>query len=72
MPPVRSRGKCCGYEVFRSPSSCRMDRLVPLEELKGLLKAGMTRPDELAEYFGVPEDFLLRCVAYYKEAKGAL
>ena len=49
-----------------------MDRLVPLEELKGLLKAGMTRPDELAEYFGVPEDFLLRCVAYYKEAKGAL
>ena len=49
-----------------------MGRLVPLEELKGLLESGVTRPDELAEYFGVPEDFLLRCVQYYKEAKGAL
>lgn len=47
-------------------------RLVPLEELKRALKSGLTRPDELAEHFGVPEAFLRKCVQYYKEAKGAL
>ena len=49
-----------------------MGRLVPLEELKGLLERGVTRPDELAEHFGVPEQFLRKCVQFYKEAKGAL
>ena len=49
-----------------------MGRLVPLEELKGLLKCGVTCPDELAEHFGVPEQFLRKCVQFYKEAKGAL
>lgn len=49
-----------------------MGRLVPLEELKGLLEHGVTRPDELAEHFGVPERFLRKCVQFYKEAKGAL
>lgn len=49
-----------------------MGQLVPLEELKGLLERGITRPDELAEYFGVPEQFLRKCVQFYKEAKGAL
>ena len=49
-----------------------MGRLVPLEELKGLLARGVTRPDELAEHFGVPEQFLRKCVQFYKEAKGAL
>ena len=49
-----------------------MGQLVPLEELKGLLKRGVTRPDELAEHFGVPEQFLRKCVQFYKEAKGAL
>ena len=49
-----------------------MGRLVPLEELKGLLESGVTRPDELAEHFGVPEQFLRKCVQFYKEAKGAL
>lgn len=49
-----------------------MGRLVPLEELKGLLECGVTRPDELAEHFGVPEQFLRKCVQFYKEAKGAL
>ena len=29
-------------------------------------------PDELAEHFGVPEQFLRKCVQFYKEAKGAL
>ena len=49
-----------------------MGQLVPLEELKGLLERGVTRPDELAEHFGVPEQFLRKCVQFYKEAKGAL
>ena len=46
-----------------------MGQLVPLEELKGLLERGITRPDE---HFGVPEQFLRKCVQFYKEAKGAL
>ena len=49
-----------------------MGQLVPLEELKGLLERGVPRPDELAEHFGVPEQFLRKCVQFYKEAKGAL
>ena len=49
-----------------------MGQLVPLEELKAALKSGLTRPHELAEHFGVPEEFLIRCIQYYKEAKGAL
>ena len=47
-------------------------RLVPLEALKHALARGMTQPHELAEYFGVPEPFLQKCVQYYKEACGAL
>ena len=49
-----------------------MGQLVPLEELKGRLKRGVTRPAELAAHFGVPEQFLRKCVQFYKEAKGAL
>ena len=49
-----------------------MGRLVPLEELKGLLERGVTRPAELAERFGVPAQFLRKCVQFYNEAKGAL
>lgn len=48
-----------------------MDSLVPLPELKLLLEKGITEPHELAEHFGVPEDFLRRCLDYYHEAKGA-
>jgi hypothetical protein len=47
-------------------------RLVPLEALKDALTRGMTQPHELAEYFGVPEPFLQKCVQYYKEAQNAL
>ena len=46
-------------------------QLVPLEDLKRAMKMGL-RPDELAELFGVPEEFLRRCVYYYKEVQGAL
>ena len=46
-------------------------QLVPLEELKRAMEAGLP-PHELAEYFGVPEPFLEKCVLYYKEAQNAL
>ena len=47
-------------------------RLVPLAELREALDAGITRSDELAEHFGVPEAFLNKCLWYYREAKGVL
>ena len=46
-------------------------QLVPLEDLRWALEMGL-RPHELAELFGVPEEFLRRCVYYYKEVQGAL
>lgn len=46
--------------------------LVPLEELRRLLEQGVTRPDELAEHFGVTEAFLRDCLDYYKNAKNAI
>ena len=46
--------------------------LVPLDELKRELRRGRTRPDELAEHFGVSEEFLRKCVVYYRDAKGVL
>lgn len=47
-------------------------RLVPLPELKRVLKRGITRPDELAEHFCVTEEFLRKSLRYYKEARNAL
>ena len=47
-------------------------RLVPLEDLQHALAAGLTRPFELAEYFSVPEEFLQKCLRYYRDACGAL
>jgi len=45
---------------------------VPLPELKQALKKGITRPDELAEHFCVPEEFVRKSLRYYQEAKNAL
>ncbi|MBR5390370.1 MAG: ImmA/IrrE family metallo-endopeptidase [Clostridia bacterium] len=47
-------------------------QLVPLDELRRLLARGVTRTDELAEHFGVTEDFLRDCLAYYRNAKNAI
>jgi len=47
-------------------------RLVPLRELRAALRGGCTRPDELAERFGVPEEFLFKAVRYYREARNLL
>lgn len=49
-----------------------MERLVPLGELKAALRRGVSRPYELAEHFGVTEEFVCKCLEYYHEAKGAL
>ena len=47
-------------------------RLVPLEELKLALQAGITAPFELAQYFEVPQELMEQAVAYYRDAKGLL
>lgn len=52
--------------ILRRRCEERADRwairqLVPLEELKRAMEAGLP-PHELAEYFGVPEPFLEKCV----------
>ena len=47
-------------------------QLVPLEELKSLLRSGVDRWDEAAEHFQVTEEFLRKAVAFYREAKDQL
>lgn len=47
-------------------------RLVPLEELKQAIQAGITQPYELAEHFEVPEEFLRKSLQFYREAQGAI
>ena len=44
--------------------------LVPLDELKRQLQAGLREPWQLAEYFQVPEWMILQAAAYYLEALG--
>lgn len=47
-------------------------RLVPLEELRRAMERGSLRPDELAEQFDVPEEFIRKCISYYRDAKNEL
>lgn len=47
-------------------------QLVPLEELKGLLRSGVDRWDEAAEHFQVTEEFLRKAVAFYRDARDQL
>lgn len=63
--------------VDRTRLEQRADRwairqLVPLEELKDLLRSGVDRWDEAAEHFQVPEDFLRKAVAFYRDARDQL
>lgn len=48
-----------------------METLVPLNDLKRALEMGL-RHHELAELFGVTEEFLEKCLWYYREAKGEI
>ena len=47
-------------------------QLVPLEELKNLLRSGVDRWDEAAEHFQVTEEFLRKAVAFYRDARDQL
>ena len=48
-----------------------VETLVPLQDLKRALEMGL-RPHELAEVFGVTEEFLEKCLWDYREAKGEI
>lgn len=47
-------------------------RLVPLEELKALMRSPVEGWAEAAEYFQVTEEFLRRAVAFYRDAENQL
>lgn len=46
--------------------------LIPLGELRDVLRHGITAPWELAEHFGVSELFVLNACEYYTNACGAI
>lgn len=63
--------------LYREKLEQRADRwairqLVPLEELKALLRSGVDRWDEAAEHFQVTERFLRKAVAFYRDARNQL
>ena len=63
--------------VSRTRLEQRADRwairqLVPLEELKALLRGGAYRWDEAAEHFQVTEEFLRKAVSFYRDARDQL
>ena len=41
-------------------------KLVPEDELQNAFKQGIVEPWNLAEYFNVTEDFIIKAVNYYK------
>ena len=47
-------------------------QLVPLEELKNLLRSGVHRWDVAAEHFQVTEEFMRKAVAFYRDARDQL
>lgn len=63
--------------VDRTRLEQRADRwairqLVPLEELKALLRSGVDRWDEAAEHFQVTEAFMRKAIAFYRDAREQL
>lgn len=42
-------------------------KLMPLSELEEALSCGITETWELAEYFGIDEETLIKAIEYYKE-----
>ncbi len=42
-----------------------VQRLLPWEQLEAAMAAGHTEPYDLAEHFGLPEDFVRRALDYY-------
>ncbi|MPM78936.1 hypothetical protein SDC9_125951 [bioreactor metagenome] len=47
-----------------------IQKLVPPDELDGVLCRGLTDNWELADYFEVPEDFMAKAIDYYKMVSG--
>lgn len=41
-------------------------KLLPPEELDQAVRAGYTEPWQLADYFQLPESFVVRAIAYYR------
>lgn len=65
--PLCIRGRC-----EERAERWAIKRLVPLAELTQVLDAGLTEAHELADYFEVPEDFIVQCVRYYRDAQGSM
>ncbi len=42
--------------------------LIPHNKLKAVLEFGVTEPWELAEYFNVTEDFIIKAINYYQNS----
>lgn len=47
-----------------------IERFLPYAALCRAMRAGLTEPWQLAEWFDVPQSFIERAVAYYQEARG--
>lgn len=47
-----------------------VQKVLPFEELRKAILDGIREKWELAEYFGVPEDFISFALTYYLERKG--
>lgn len=65
--------RCDTSLEIRSRLELRADRwaikkLIPAEEYYSALRCGVTTPWELAEYFGVPQTFMEKAIAYYSAA----
>ena len=48
-----------------------IETYLPLDALRGAMRAGYTEPWQLAEYFGLPEAAVRLAVQYWTECRGA-
>lgn len=63
--PLETRGRCeCRANTWA------IKRLVPFSSLLHAVHNHITEPWELAEHFGVTEDFLRLAIEYYTERQG--
>ena len=60
---------------IKERAECRADRAailqyIPLEELRECLRHGIVEPWDLAEHFGVTEEFMRKSIGYYRDVMG--
>lgn len=48
----------------------QIEKLLPFDEMRGVIRGGVTQIYELAEYFSVPEDLIRSAIDYYTGPKG--